>query len=304
MVAFGSIGVYEYLYKTFNTPGEIQDILGLPIIGWLIKIKREKNAKEEIYPLTQPNSPTVEAFRSMLANLELIGTPAKPLKTLLVASSSPGDGKTTVAVNLAVSCALGGKKVVILDADLRHPRVHVFFDLENCVGLSNILECGANIQEATFKYKDVQNLNLTVIPSGAPCINPIELMKSKTLSKLLIEISQAADLVIIDSPPLIVADAQILASKVDGVLLVIKSEQSQTELVLGALDQLRRAGANMLGVALNCIPRNRISFYGGYRFDSYFQPVGSPVLDGIVSRRAGPLPRIARIFANLIKKSA
>jgi capsular exopolysaccharide synthesis family protein len=262
MLAAGVVFTIEYMNDTLKSPVDVNALLGLPIIGYVAELK-EVPEPGEIYVSSNPRSPVAEAFRSLRTNLEFADK-EKPIKTILVTSSRPGEGKTTIATNLAAIFAQSGKKVVLVDADLRRPNVHGMTGVQNRVGLSTLFKTQLPIEKVWRKRPGTDNLY--VITSGSPLENPAEQLSSEKMMMIMADLRKAADIVVIDSPPSVVADAQILSSLVDGVILVLQPGKSPTDEAQATLTQMNTAGARMLGVVFNRIPRNRGHYYGGYRY--------------------------------------
>lgn len=267
MLALGIIFLVEYLDDTIKVPEDVERLMGLPVIGYIAEMQfsGKKGDQEEIYVARQPRSPVSEAFRSLRTNLEFAGV-NRPITTLLVTSTSPGDGKTTVATNLAAIIAQSGRSVVLLDADLRRPRIHRFLGIPNRAGLTDLFRDLAT-PESVMHQSDPA-IGLRVITSGSLPPNPTELLASARMGELLVELTHNSGIVVIDSPPTLVADAQVLAAKVDGVILVVHPGHTHADSVMATLEQLKRADARVVGVVFNRIPRNRDYYYGGYRYYS------------------------------------
>jgi polysaccharide biosynthesis transport protein len=253
----------EYLNDTLRSPGDIARVLDLPVIGFVAEIQGDK---ERPYVAEQPRSPIAEAFRSLRTNLEFAAV-EKPLRTVLVTSVGSSEGKTTTATNLAITMAQGGKQVVLLDADLRRPRIHRFFSLSNRVGLSELFRDHAKLEDA---LQQTIVPGLSVITSGSIPPNPAELLGSEKMTAILNQLLTSVDIVVIDSPPFLVADASVLAAKVDGVLLVVQPGKTNANAAMAMQEQLERGSARIVGVTLNRIPRRRAYYYGGYRY--YYSP--------------------------------
>lgn len=261
MLAGGTAFLIEYLDDTIKTPEDAKHALGMPVLGYIADMHYADESDEGVYVVRQPRSPVAEAFRSLRTNLEFSSVD-KPLRTLLITSAEPNEGKTTIAVNLAAIIANGGKAVVLLDADLRKPQVHHFLGLPNRTGLSDLFR--GSIPAGMVSQK-IADLNMTVITSGSLPPNPSELLSSARMDLILKDLSTAADTVVMDSPPSLVADIQILAAKVDGVLLIVQPGHTRIADARATLEQLTRAGAHLIGVVFNRIPRDRPYYYGGYR---------------------------------------
>ncbi|MCP4122000.1 MAG: polysaccharide biosynthesis tyrosine autokinase [Bacteroidetes bacterium] len=269
MLAAGIVFLIEYLDDTLKTPDDIQRYLNLPVLGYIAEMKVSDKSAEALYVSKQPRSPVTEAFRALRTNLEFAGID-KPLHSLLVTSPGPSEGKTTTASNLAAIIAQGDRKVTLLDADMRRPRVHRFLSLPNQVGLSDLFRGTLRI-EAVMRVVDGSD-KMRAITSGNLPPNPAELLGSTRMDKILNEITSSGEMVIIDSPPSLVSDGAILSAKVDGVILVLQPGNTDTASAVATLEQLQRAGARVLGVVLNRIPRNRAEYYGGYsHYSSYYQ---------------------------------
>jgi polysaccharide biosynthesis transport protein len=250
----------EYMDRSIKTPEDIERVLNLPVIGYIgeMDIRQDSWA----YMVKKPRSPIAEAFRSMRTNIEFAGVD-QPLKTILVTSADAEDGKTTVASNLALAMGHGDNKVVLMDADMRRGTLHNLLELSPQPGLSEIFRDRIDLVQA-MRY--VREYSLNVITSGQPPANPSDLLASKKMEQILKGLEEITDTVIIDGPPAIVSDAAVLASKVDGVLLVIRPGQTREEVARAMLEQMRRVGANVIGVALNRIPRRSAEYYGGFQY--------------------------------------
>jgi len=236
-----------------------------PIIGYLTELDIENVGA--LYVADNPRHPSVEEIRTLRVNLEFAGVD-QPLKTIFVSSTEMEDGKTSVAANLAVVMSLAEKDVILLDADLRRPNVHNFFGLQNNYGLSDVFRGKLNLDEV---LKEWTGGSVSVITAGDPPPNPAELLGSKKMAEVLEALEARADVVIIDGPPFIIADAPILASKVDGVLLIIRIGHSREPAIKSMMEQIDRAGAKVVGVALNRLPPKGIGYYAGtpYYSDYY-----------------------------------
>ena len=274
MVAAGIVFLIEYLDDTIKTPDDINRLFNLPVIGYIAEMSQELNGKGAVYVNEEPRSPVTEAFRSLRTNIEFAGVD-EPLKTIVIASTNPSEGKTTIAVNLAMVFAQSGKDVAIVDADLRRPKVHRFLGISNRAGLSDVFLNSRTIQAIERPWKDTK---LSVITSGSLPPNPSELLASDKMFRFIERLKAEKDITIIDSPPFVVSDASVLASKVDGVLLVVQPGKARADSIRAAVEQLARVDAKVVGVIFNRIPRNRGYYYGGYQY--YSQHHGYKGYDG------------------------
>jgi len=266
LLLVGSIAfLLEYLDDTLKTPADISSVLGLPVLGYVASSSELEESHELPFVAQNPRAPIAEAFRGLRTNLEFASVD-KPLKTILITSPGPSEGKSTIAANLAAAIAQGNKRVILLDGDLRRPRVHRMLGMSNHVGLSEIFRGQSDVRDVA-RYTKVRNL--AVITSGSLPPNPAELLGSDKMTQILERLEESASIVVIDSPPFVVADASVLASKVDGVVLVIQPGRTHAETAKAILEQLNRAGARVVGVVLNRIPRQGADYYGGYRYYHY-----------------------------------
>lgn len=193
-------------------------------------------------------SPISEAFRTLRTNIQFTSVDSE-LNSIMVTSATPQEGKSTVSANLAVVMAQSGKKTLFVDADLRKPTVHYTFSIPNREGLTNLLVGNMNLDQLVQKT-DVENLS--ILTSGPIPPNPAELLGSKAMGRFIEESMTKYDMVIFDTPPVIaVADAQILASQVNGVLLVVNSGKTKQEIALKSKNLLSKVNANILGTILN-----------------------------------------------------
>jgi len=267
-VTAGFAFLVEFLDDTLKTPDDIKDILDTPVIGFIGELKHNPKQDEDalgVYVAKNPRSPVAEAFRSLRTNLEYSSVD-NPARTILVTSSGESEGKSTVAANLAIVQAQSGKNVIIIDADMRRPKVHVQFNKSNRRGLSDVVTGKLRIDEVVKTYDQVENLS--IITCGTIPPNPSELLGSERMSQTLKDLEERFDLVIIDTPPMIVSDAQILSGKVDGVIFVVIPGQTRTIAALRPIEELQRIGSHVLGIVANKIPKSRDYYYGGYNYYS------------------------------------
>ncbi len=285
LLAIGVAFLLEYLDDSLKTADDVEVVVGLPTLGTIIKMRGDK-ARSEIYRLAAilyPRSPVAEAYRTLRTNVEFAAVDA-PVRTLLVTSSIPGEGKTTTASNLAVVFAQAGRRTILVDADFRKPGVHRIFDLPNNHGLSSLLRTDETTIELVAQATEQDNL--LVITTGPLPPNPAELLGSQRMRLILERLAADADLVIVDSPPLqAVTDAAILSSITDGTLFVIDAGRTRRGAVRSGREALAKADARTLGVALNRLPERSM---GGYYYYDYYGAYGVEA-----EGREGSQPRTA-----------
>jgi non-specific protein-tyrosine kinase len=203
---------------------------------------------DSIVTLSDPASPAAEAYRTLRINLEFASVD-EPLRTLLVTSSGPGEGKSTAVANLAVAMADGDRAVILVDADLRRPSQHELFGLPNERGLSTMFR-----NEDAFNDPPLQAIpdsTLKVLTSGPLPPIPSQLLAARKMDQVIARLAEEADVVLFDAPPLVaVTDATLLASKVDGVLLVVKAGNTRRDHVRAAKDRLEKVNARLVGAVL------------------------------------------------------
>lgn len=211
---------------------------------------------------TDPTSTIAEQFRTVRTNIQFSSV-GKALKSIVFTSSAPSEGKSTVSNNVAVTWADQGKRVLIVDADMRRPTVHRTFSVSNAVGLSNLLAETGSLENAI--HETIIN-NLSVMPSGPIPPNPSELLGSTKMAALLEQLTDHYDLVIIDAPPVnTVTDAQVLAARADGTILVVPQGIADKAGVRHAKQLLEAVQANILGAILNrATAKKSTGYYGGY----------------------------------------
>ncbi|MFC5446789.1 CpsD/CapB family tyrosine-protein kinase [Paenibacillus aestuarii] len=213
-----------------------------------------------------PKSPISEAYRTLRTNIQFSSID-EDLKVLMVTSAEPGEGKSTTLTNLAVAYAQSDKKVLIVDADLRKPTMHHTFRVSNRYGMTSLLTNQAAIHEV---LQETFVPNLSIITSGAIPPNPSEILASKKMVSILDELKEQFDIILIDAPPAIaVTDAQIVATRADGVILVVDAERNKRDLALKAKQNLENVRARILGVVLNNVDRkNKDAYYYYYYGES------------------------------------
>ncbi len=287
VIASGSAYLLEYLDDTLKYPDDVRRLLPYPVVGHIAEMRRVE--ADGVYVAKQPRSVIADAFRSLRINLEFAGID-RPLQTIYICSPGASDGKTSIAVNLATVIAQGGKKVILMDADMRQPRVHSFFNLSNDKGLSDVFRKSLDLWEAVYPIDE----NLSVITCGNPPPNPTDLLGSQKMDAILADLVGMAGVIIIDGPPMLVSEAAVLARKVDGVLIVVRHGYTHRRSTQTAVEQLQRANAHILGVVVNRLSQANEGYYqkrGYYYTDPTKQDglgAGQSKANG---RWAGLLPR-------------
>lgn len=213
------------------------------------KNKKQTTEAVSLITLIDKSSPVSERYRTIRTNIQFASAANQQIKTLVITSSGPGEGKSTTSANLAVVFANSGQSVLLVDADMRKPTVHKTFLLNNSVGLSNVLSMDMNVKEAVQRSIVP---NLYVMPSGAKAPNPSELLGSTRMDQLIGELREEFDFIIFDMPPVAtVTDAQIMASKTDGTMLVVRENVTRKDSLQKARELLTMVNANVLGAVYN-----------------------------------------------------
>jgi protein-tyrosine kinase len=213
---------------------------------------------------TDPKSPVSEAYRVLRTNIQYSGLD-KPFKSIVITSAGAMEGKTTTIVNLAITFAQTGNRVLIIDADLRRPKVHTVFNLTNEQGLTNYLASQGELK--TYINHNLVLPNLDVLTSGTIPPNPSEMLNSKTMKRFMDIAGSLYDIILIDSPPVgSVTDASIISTYVDGTILVVKSGKSEINAVKRAKEALEKVHANIIGVVLNDLDKKAIGNKYDYRY--------------------------------------
>jgi non-specific protein-tyrosine kinase len=214
------------------------------------------DSKPTLITLTHPRSPAAEAYRALRANLALSALD-RPLHTLVVTSAAPGEDKSTALANLTVTMAQGGQRVILVDADLRHPSLHELFGVPNERGLATLLE-GQDALSAPplTSVADVENLQL--LTSGPLPLDPAAQLGSKRMEEVIAALQKRTDVVLLDAPPVLAAtDAMVLGMRADGILLVVKVGHTSREHLEQAKAKLEKAHVHIIGVTLTNAPTEK-----------------------------------------------
>ncbi len=297
-VGIGLAFLLDYLDDTLKSVEDVDRHLHLPTLA-IIPAPREtrrllgRNAPEPepgtttaLALVSDARSPLAEAYRHLRTSL-LLSSAGQPPKTVLVTSSQPSEGKTTTAVNIATMLAQTGADVLVLDCDLRRPRIHAHFGLPNSKGVTNYLSGESNISELVQTYDKLPNLK--VISSGPVPPNAAELLGSDEMRKLLYVLAENFTHIIIDSPPAIsFTDASILSTMVDGVMLVVHGGRSSRAVVRRAKQQLQDVGAHLFGIVLNNVKLEGTDYYyySGY-YSGYYSNDEEGVPEGAEAAGVG-----------------
>lgn len=212
----------------------------------------KRTISDLLFTLTSPRSPISEAYRTLRTNLQFV-SPDKPLRTLLVTSPGPEEGKSTMLANLAIAIAQGERTTILVDCDLRRPSLHRLFGLDHQRGLTTMI-----IEDTAMSNPPLQDTavpGLRLLASGPLPPSPSDLLGSRRMDRVLDALKERADMLLLDSPPVMaVSDAAILATKVDGVLLVVSAGQTKRDMVQAAKAKLEKVNANLLGAVLMNVP--------------------------------------------------
>jgi non-specific protein-tyrosine kinase len=221
-------------------------------MSWLATVSRNGQSPSTVprssalVMLTEPHSPAAEAYRSLAANLQFAYSD-RQLQTIGITSSAAGEGKSTTVANLAIALAQTGRRLIIVDADLRRPGQHTLFGLDREEGLANVL-LGENAQ---LPLRDTPVAGVRLLTSGPMPANPLEVLGSRRFDQVLALARAQADFVLVDTPPAgALADAAVLAPRLEGMLLVVSAGRTRRDMARRAREQLERVNANLLGVVL------------------------------------------------------
>jgi capsular exopolysaccharide synthesis family protein len=265
MLGCGLALLHDWMDQTLRSAEEVSSILGVPVLGVIPSMYGERSIIARGRKVHfEPNSPAAEAYRTIRTSI-FFGMPDGKAKTILITSPEPLDGKTTLASNLAISMAQAGQKTLLLDADFRNPMQYQVYEMNESNGLVSLLS-GTITLERAIHHTGIDGLEL--LPCKTQLVNSAEIINSKSFSKLIQNLSNKYDRVIIDSPPVLpVTDAQILAAVCDVTLLVLKADKSTRKSSRLARDGLLSVGAHLLGVVVNNVSKKgRYSYYSGYGY--------------------------------------
>ncbi len=268
MLAVGVVFLIEYLDDSVKSREQVEELTHASTLAAIASISG-KELPDKLVSAVQSRSPIAEAYRLLRTNLEFSAIGGS-LRALLVTSSTPGEGKSTTAANLAIVLAQAGKQVILVDTDLRRPSLHKFFQRTNVRGFTTAL-----LQQSDVSLDDcllpTSITNLRLLPSGPLPPNPAELLASPRMLELVEELKTHADIILFDSPPLlVVSDATLLSRMVDGTLLVVLTASTRASVLRRAYEQLAQSGSRLLGVVLNKVSTARSSYYYDYYSYHYY----------------------------------
>jgi len=216
--------------------------------------------QSSLIALRDPRSPAAEAYRTLRTNIQFSSLD-KPLQTLLATSTAPDEGKSTTIANLAVTMAQAEQRVILVDCDLRRPTLHTLFDLPNETGLTSMILAP---EDAEIPLQDTGVAGLSLLASGPLPPRPADVLGSRRMEAAIARLRSEADIVLFDTPPVVaVIDAAVLATKVDGVLLIFQASRTSRERARQARQILEKVKANIVGVVLNNAPVEQgYGYYG------------------------------------------
>ncbi len=266
-LAAGAAYLLEYLDDTLKNPDDVQKTLHLTTLGAVPVMKT--TADSELAVQMEGQSAGAEAYRVLRTNLQFAAV-ERPLGTLMITSPAPSEGKSLTAANLATAMAQASRRVVLVDSDLHRPRLHRIFGLRNNTGLTTALLAGSHDGlEGLLQETSVPGLH--VLTSGPLPPNPAELLGSTRMRQLLADLLERADAVVLDSPPVTaLSDAAILATQVDGVLMVLDAGGTRREAAARALEALRHVQARVVGALLNRMPVASSGYYYYYYYHYHY----------------------------------
>jgi len=267
----------EALDNTLKTQADVEQFLGVPVLG-LVPVIGGNNEPTELVGddlrqrdlgvFLDPKSVAAECCRSIRTNI-LFMSPDRPIRTMVITSPSPQEGKTTTAVNLGVTMAEAGGRVLIVDTDMRRPRLHRSFGVGNQTGISTVIVGKATLEEA-IKHTDVPNLD--VLTCGPVPPNPSELLHTDRFAAVLADCAKLYDRIVLDSPPTsAVTDPAVLGNLVDGVVLIIKAGETTRDSAMHARRQLGSAKARVIGVIVNAIDFSNPAYGYEYYYRNYYR---------------------------------
>ncbi len=262
MIATGLIAILEYLDNTVKSESNVPELAGAPMLATISTVGGMSPGPHQVFVITKPNSPAAESIRLLRANLQFAAA-STDLKSLLITSAGPGEGKSTIVANLAVTAAQAGANTLIIDADMRKPTQHRIFGVPNDAGLSTALS-GLDKGWHQSIHK-VATPNLSLLTSGPTPPNPAGLLSLGAFEFILQQLAPEFDLIVVDTPPVrAVSDPILIARHTDGVVLLAQVGKTRSETLRRAVDALTQSGAQPIGVVLNKAKDNEGAGYHYY----------------------------------------
>ena len=280
ILGVGAAFFLEYLDRTVRTSADVEMLLSIPVLGIIPRLRKiplqsEAEDRQPDLPLLvalDPLDPAAEAYRNLRMNIMFMSTEEKPIRTLIFSSPGPSEGKSTTSINFAVMLAQQGERVLLVDADIRRPALHRAMDVLREPGLTDLLIGDVELREAV---RPNVLPNLDVLPSGPFPPNPSELLNSKKMQELLKKFEGTYNHIILDSPPILaVTDSAILGTHTDGLVLVLRSGETEQRAAERAVDQVRRVGVRVFGAVLNEVASTTVeeSYYMQYYYSYHPKP--------------------------------
>lgn len=311
-LAIAAAYLLEYLDDTVKTPDDVRKVANLPTLTGIAEHRLENTWRYPVVSISQPRSPVAEAYRGLRTAVQFSSID-KPVRSVLITSASPSEGKSVTAANLAVVIAQAGHRVLLIDADLRRPTQHELFHLPHSYGLTNLLlEMPSNLEalqqvRATVRFEkaiiETAQQGLYLLPSGDIPPNPAELVGSAKMKMMLELMTKGFDFVIVDSPPtLAVTDAVVMSTRVDGAVLITKAGSTTRHQLKQATQRLEDVNANILGIVLNRVSnRTGGAYYDDYYRSSYYtkgeEPAdGAAAIEGAKEATALKRTSLADLF--------
>jgi capsular exopolysaccharide synthesis family protein len=264
LIAGGVIVVLGYLDNTVKTAEDVQRITGRAAIGMIPQLE----SPGQIEPIVNPRSPSTESYRGLRTNLQFASI-GQTVKSIAVTSSGPSEGKSTTVMNLGVVLAQSGQRVILVDADLRRPTLHKLGGLNNRAGLTNMLiaEAGSEV----FLYCQKTDIpSLLVVPTGPLPPNPSDVLNSPRMGEIINQLKSRADVVLVDTPPMVFSDAQIVSGWTDGCLLITQAGRTRTNDLRDVVQALEQTGSNIIGVVVNRINFGRAEYRRREYYTTYY----------------------------------
>lgn len=271
LAGMGIALLLDVLDQSVRGPGELA-ALGLDCLGVMSRIPVGKGPKRDRYVADAPRSVLSEQLRTIRTNM-LFMRPDNPPRRIVITSTFPQEGKTTTLINLGITLAQAGGRVLLVDSDMRRPRLHQSFGIDNAVGLSSLI-VGDSDPDQAIQKTDVDNL--FVLPCGPIPPNPAELLHTRRFQELIATLGERFDRVLFDSPPAgVVTDAIILSNELDGTIFVVKAHKTERGAIERTVHALSEAGAKMIGAILNSLSTGRERGYGGGYYGGRYYQYGS-----------------------------